>query len=159
MASTSTTWAMACCLWQSSRCATPTTLCLAGIGKFPCPGKLYGADSPESIFGTAVNQSACCAQDTVIAVSRGGNRLRLNNMGSTHPEHDFGLDPSQVQPSLEPSAKSRVQHAGCVAKRSIPERAPATEARPGAYIISRNLVKQGISGTADRAPHHCSRQL
>ena len=43
-----------------------------------------------------------CVQDTVIAVARGGNRLRLNNMASAHGEQDFGLDPAQVS-ALRPN--------------------------------------------------------
>ena len=36
------------------------------------------------------------AQDTIIAVRRGGDKLRLNNMASAHAEQEFGLDPEQV---------------------------------------------------------------
>jgi len=37
-----------------------------------------------------------CAQDTIVAVRRGGDKLRLNNMASAHGEQDFELDPEQV---------------------------------------------------------------
>ena len=32
-------------------------------------------------------------KDTIIAVRRAGDKLRLNNMASAHAEQDFGLDP------------------------------------------------------------------
>ena len=78
--------------------------------------RLGGLDTPSACHGKILRAGPClvgtqwhvsgpqstvapvCGQDTVIAIARGGNRLRLNNMASAHAEQDFGLDPRQVQP-------------------------------------------------------------
>lgn len=65
--------------------------------------------TPGNALGPQSAVAPVRAQDTVIAVARGGNKLRLNNMASAHGEQDFGLDPAQVRPCAQTRVNSRIQ--------------------------------------------------
>jgi len=54
------------------------------------------ANQSRQPFRTVQMPRVRCAQDTIVAVRRGGDKLRLNNMASAHGEQDFELDPEQV---------------------------------------------------------------
>ncbi|KAK9845404.1 hypothetical protein WJX81_005682 [Elliptochloris bilobata] len=97
-------------------------------------------------------------QDTVIAVARGGDKLRLNNMASAHAEQDFSLDPAQ---EVDRDNHSWGNYVVCAYKGVHEHLARAGQPAPplfGLQLLVEGRVPQG-SGLSSSAALVCAASL